>query len=419
MKTMKVALLATAALAAVSASARADDTAAIKAQLEALTARIAQLEAAPAVPAGYQLMTVSSQDAIVVPGLDYDMQRERGAKAVTIGVLPAADAPASTVIQWGGLVRAALTYQDVDYDSGTGFGDDEFEEGDQMHIKARGRLDVTGTTDTAVGEVGAALSFYGDLDGAGSASVYLDYAWGWWKMTPELTFAGGYNGSLATIGGKGMRAIDDSYITRGGVAVDGGDFTQFRLSYESGPLGLAVALEHTDEENDIFNSDGGPFGVAGELTYAGDTFSAEIAGYIRDADAGGSDVTQTQIGAGVGFALSDMFALSAAGSFGSNVSFSDADGNSEVGDGWEVSAAAVATLSDTVSAEIGVGMSEYEDEFESGNETDVFALAGGVFWSPVPQLKMGPQASWQSREDDDDELTDFRAAFVTWWTFSQ
>jgi hypothetical protein len=68
MKTMKVALLATAALAAVSASARADDTAAIKAQLEALTARIAQLEATPAL-AGYQPMTVSTQDAIVVPGL--------------------------------------------------------------------------------------------------------------------------------------------------------------------------------------------------------------------------------------------------------------------------------------------------------------------------------------------------------------
>jgi hypothetical protein len=28
----------------------------------------------------------------------------------------------------------------------------------------------------------------------------MDYAWGWWKMTPELTFAGGYNGSLASIG---------------------------------------------------------------------------------------------------------------------------------------------------------------------------------------------------------------------------
>jgi cytochrome c553 len=40
MKTMKVALLATAALAAVSVSARADDTAAIKAQLEAFASDV-------------------------------------------------------------------------------------------------------------------------------------------------------------------------------------------------------------------------------------------------------------------------------------------------------------------------------------------------------------------------------------------
>ena len=105
---------------------------------------------------------------------------------------------------------------------------------------------MTGTTDTAVGEVGASMSFAGDFDndmtagGTGftsnSGEVYMDYAWGWWKMTPELTFAGGYNVSLATIG-YGMRKINDAYISRGGVGVDGGDFTQMRLSYESGPIG--------------------------------------------------------------------------------------------------------------------------------------------------------------------------------------
>ena len=55
----------------------------------------------------------------------------------------------------------------------------------------------------------------------------------------------------ATIG-YGMRAIGDAYITRGGVAVDGGDFTQFRLSWDSGPLGLAIALEHTDEDDNLW-----------------------------------------------------------------------------------------------------------------------------------------------------------------------
>jgi hypothetical protein len=419
MKTMKVALLASAALAAVSVSARADDTAAIKAQLEALNARIAQLEAAPSIPAGYQLMTISTQDAIVIPGLDSDRQRDRSARAVTIGIVPAADAPASTVIQWGGTVRAALTYQDVDYSSGAFTpGDTEYEEGDQLHIKARGLLEVTGTTDTAVGEVGVAMNFFGDFDGSGSASVVQDYAWGWWKMTPELTFAGGYNGSLATIG-YGLRAINDAYITRGGPEVSGGDFTQFRLSWDSGPLGLAIALEHTDEDGNLTNPGGGPLGVAGQLTYTGDSFSAEVAGFIRDAEDGAfGTVTQSQLGAGVLIGLSDMIALSAAGSFGNNVTYKDAEGNSEIGDGWEISAAAVATLSDAVSAEIGVGWSSYEDNNVLQDDTEIMSVAGGVFWSPVSQLKMGPQASWQNREDGNDELDDFRAAFVTWWSFT-
>jgi hypothetical protein len=420
MKTMKVALLASAALAAVSVSARADDTAAIKAQLEALTARIAQLEATPALPAGYQLMSISRQDSIVIPGLDADRQRERGATAITIGVVPAADMPASTVIQWAGSVRAALAYRDVDFDSGDESAD--YPEGNQTHIFARARLDVTGTTDTAVGEVGAAMSFFTDFDVGDSTNVLMDYAWGWWKMTPELTFAGGYNGSLATIG-YGTGAINDAYVSRGGTRVDGDDFTQLRLTWESGPLALSVALEHTDEDGNAVvgvDPDGSPLGVAAELAYKGDAFSAEVAGYLRDAvdpNTGNSE-TGAQLGAGVLFGLSDMIALSAAGSFGSNVLFDDADGDTTVGDGWEVSAAAVVTLSDTVSAELGVGMSEYEDESGPQDETDVLDVIGGVYWSPVSQLKMGAQASWQNREDDFDELDDFRAAFVTWWNFA-
>ena len=75
MKVMKLALLGTAALAAVSVSARADDLSALKAQIEALQADVAALQAAPSVPAGYSLMTVSEGDRIVVPGLEYERQQ--------------------------------------------------------------------------------------------------------------------------------------------------------------------------------------------------------------------------------------------------------------------------------------------------------------------------------------------------------
>ena len=431
MKVMKLALLGTAALAAVSVSARADDLTDLKAQIEALQADVAALQAAPSVPAGYSLLTMSEAPAIVVPGLEVRDSNAKSATVNTIGVLPTADVPASTVIQWSGSVRAAIAYDDVDYDLAPVL----FEAGvddNNLHLKARGRLDVTGTTDTAVGEVGAAISFYGDFDNnmtgstgftTNSTSVMMDYAWGWWKMTPELTFAGGYNGSLATIG-YGIRKINDAYISRGTVGVDGGDFTQLRLSYNSGPVGVAVALEHTDEGDNIASYAGGPFGVAAEVTYSGDVFNAEIAGFLRDADsnyaAAGGKVTQSQIGLGIGAKLSDMFDISAAGSFGNNVWYTDGNGEQWIGDGWEVSAAIVATLSDSVSAEIGAGWSSYDFDFGPGDTTDRLAVAGGVYWSPVSQLKMGAQASWVSVDETlatEQESDTLKAAFVTWWNF--
>jgi len=280
--------------------------------------------------------------------------------------------------------------------------------------------------------VGAAISFYGDFDNnmtgstgftTNSTSVMMDYAWGWWKMTPELTLAGGYNGSLATIG-YGIRKINDAYISRGTVGVDGGDFTQLRVSYNSGPVGVALALEHTDEGDNLASYAGGPFGVAAEVTYSGDVFNAEIAGFLRDADsnyaAAGGKVTQSQIGLGIGAKLSDMFDISAAGSFGNNVWYTDGNGEQWIGDGWEVSAAIVATLSDSVSAEIGAGWSSYDFDFGPGDTTDRLAVAGGVYWSPVSQLKMGAQASWVSVDETlatEQESDTLKAAFVTWWNF--
>ena len=200
MKTMKVALLATAALAAVSVSARADDTAAIKAQLEALTARIAQLEAAPAVPVGFSLLTISEATQTVVPGVEV-LNKDRAASgdtATVIGILPTADAPASASIEWSAYVRAAIVYRD--------YGDETFDmrlDGadidlgdDDIDVYARGQLKVVGKTDTAVGEVGVQMRMRGDFDGANTMryGVYFKEAWGWWAMTPELTLGGGYSG---------------------------------------------------------------------------------------------------------------------------------------------------------------------------------------------------------------------------------
>ncbi len=73
--------------------------------------------------------------------------------------------------------------------------------------------------------------------------VYMNEAWGWWAMTPELTLGGGYTGSLGNIGYGYDGACNCYYTDNADVGFDPGDTSQMRLSYASGPISAAVALE--------------------------------------------------------------------------------------------------------------------------------------------------------------------------------
>ena len=74
MKTFKMAFLGGAALSVLSVGAQADDLADLKAQIESLNARVAQMEAAPQVPAGYSLLTISEGARPETPGLPLTAQ---------------------------------------------------------------------------------------------------------------------------------------------------------------------------------------------------------------------------------------------------------------------------------------------------------------------------------------------------------
>ena len=390
MKTMKVALLATAALAAVSVSARADETAAIKAQLEALTARIAQLEAAPAVPVGYSMLTVTTVDALSLTG-------ERAADVVNktshrISVLPTADMPAATTIDWDLYVRAAIYY--LDYDTSSE---------DSAGIDVRGRIRVKATTDTSVGTVGVDLrvegdNFFDSNDGAAYGDFTMDIAWGWWQMTPEWTLGGGYTGSLSDPG-HGM----DGWLTYGTTFFYGqGDQQQFRLTYNSGPLTWAVALE---DGNDDDVDEHGAFQVASRLDYAGDAFAASLSGWYGPADISGYD-DAWQVAAGADFTLSDMVTLSASGAIGHRFDGDDYSSiNGFVGFG----------LSDTVSLEAGAGYGWEPDDADG----DVTKFNVGVYWTPADQLKMGLQADMVDYDDEVKGVSkDVNSiSFVTFFTY--
>lgn len=374
MKVMKLALLGTAALAAASVSARADELSDMKAQIEALNSRVAQMESAPAVPAGYQLMTVSEGKATQVPGLEADKNMPEN--ATIVGILPTADMPASTSIEWSGLVRAALVWDDFNG------GDDD------LSIRTRGQLKVTGKTDTAVGEVGATITFRANEVGFGDPSVISNEQWGYWAMTPELTLGGGYTGSLSGIG-YGYDGKCNCYYTDNANAGYGhGDTTQMRLSYASGPLGFAIALE--DDES--VGSDNDDLGVAAEMKYAGDTFSGEISGGWWESD-------DAWVGVGVGFSL-DMFSASMSGAFGelNNADF------------WKANILLQANLSDAVHAEVGFNRVEAD-----GQALDQSAVLAGIYYDPVSQLTLGLEAEWINPDGSNNDAT--RVDFVTVFRF--
>ena len=445
MKTMKMALMAGAAIAVSAAAAHADDLSDMKAQLEALNARVASMETAPSVPAGYQLLAVSKGEALQVPGMmDSDRDRVTNERATIISVMPTADAPAGTTISWSGYVNAAVVYAGND-DQWTvkgkdAAGDELFSKftvssgsNDDWDVKARGQLRVVATTDTAVGEVGVELKMRGDFAGNGVADVYMKTAWGYWAMTPELTFGGGYAGSLGNIGYGYDGACTCYYTDNADVAFNPGDTTQLRLSYASGPFSMAVALEdagiYGGYEGDDSSSKGNQLGVAGEIKYSGDMFSGEISGVYRAVNEDDYTVTRFpdfdsdidglwQVGAGLGFNLGEIASLSLAAAMGSGPFTEVNNYTGEVttslpvdNDWWGISGLATANLSDTVHAEAGLGYKHREtdgrsidlggtlgDIKTSGIEWDTWAVLGGIYYTPVDQLTIGLEGEWYTTD---------------------
>jgi hypothetical protein len=405
MNMMKIALLGTAAVAAFSVSARADELSDLKAQIEALNARVAQVETAPAVPAGYQLLSISSRDAQKI-GLDIEKGVDRES---VISIMPTADVPAGPELSISGHARAAIVYQDKPGSTGVG-GDDE------LDIYSRYGVTVGGTTDTAVGKIGAKgtiLQVYDVV--AGSISTAADGYWGYWNISDELTLGGGRDGSLAGLDGSNactcMYAGYDLGFGRG-------DPSQMRLSYESGPVKFAIALEDASRSSSTDDA----LGVAAEMKWSGDAISFEIAGGAWDNDDFGAievpavvddpataadetaaavtgvDAASWQVGAGVGFSM-DMVSIKAAAAIGEMWSGDDY---------WKTSALASLSMSDSTSFELGLGYQEVE------GASEMRALAG-IYYAPVDKLTIGLEAGWKDPEGS--KNNSMNAALVTVYKF--
>jgi hypothetical protein len=416
MNMIKFALLGTAAIAAVSVSAQAStasDIAALKAEIAALSAKVAANEAQTSVPAGFQLVTVSQQPAIVVPGIGSE-----GRDVTTIAILPTADAPASTVIQWSGFARAALVYADGADDvpanpaQGPGFTNSNAVTFD---VKARGQINVVGKTDTAVGEVGAQMSVRGNWEGSGAfnggnAIAQVSNAWGWWKMTPDLTLAGGFNGSLSAIG-YGYDGACSCYYTDNagqGTAING-DVAQMRLTYASGPMSVAVAIEDGHNTLGVLPvTNNNALAVAAKIAYTGDMFNAALNGaYEPNFGGAGAPEASYTVGVGVGFGLGDIGKVSANAELFSGQFAND--------NGWKASILGSLNVSDQAHVELAYGHARFDRESTTALAFDQDAVLGGVYYEPVSQLTIGLEAEWIKNSIDRD--SSFSADLVTVFRF--
>ena len=404
MNMIKFALLGTAAIAAVSVSAQAStasDIAALKAEIAALSAKVAANEAQTTVPAGFQLVTVSSQPAIDVPGIG-----SVGRDVTTIAIVPTADAPASTVIQWSGFVRAALVYS-----NGADYGlaavnptsepvDLALTPTDKVYfdVMSRGQINVVGKTDTAVGEVGAQMSVRanwaatGGFNG-GNAGAVVSNAWGWWKMTPDLTLAGGFNGSLSAIG-YGYDGACSCYYTDNaaqGTAING-DVAQMRLTYASGPMSVAVAIE--DGHTTVGATNNNALAVAAKIAYIGDLFSAAVNGAYEPNYGGAGTEASYVVGVGVGFGLGDIGKISANGEIGSGQLTND--------NFYKASILGSLNISDQAHVELGYGFAHF-DRFSTFYPlgVDQSAVLAGVYYEPVSQLTIGLEGEYIKNNVDD------------------
>jgi hypothetical protein len=222
-------------------------------------------------------------------------------------------------------------------------------------------------------------------------SVGTDGFKGWWKITPELELSGGVFGTAAG-NGQGWDGRCKCYYAAGdanggyGTSL-GNDTAQIRLTYASGPISFAVAVE--DSEN--YNNRKSAFGFAGEMKYSGDSYGFELnAGYWNDPFPN-YDADWT-VNAGANIGLGDIASLSMAVGVGEDQSHTIF--NSGNSDRYTKGSLFVSfDLSDAVTAQLGVGHRNYK------GLADQTTFGGGLYYTPVSQLTLGLEADYSDQKN--------------------
>jgi hypothetical protein len=439
MKMMKWALLGGAALAVTATSARADDLAALKAQIEALQSRVTQLEAQPqaAMPSGYSLLSIRSGQADIDESGIRPADRIADESGFTISVLPTADAAPVAEVSVSGEIRTALVYTDKEE---TIFNDDD----DDLDLKTRGRIFITGKTDTAVGEIGGYFRL--QTDGGGAFGDYIqgvkaNQAWGWWKFSPNWQLMAGFTDNTSVLQTSWDWLAATGPVSSFGPSNVGTEMLQ--LKFSSGPITFAIAVEDPDNgsivtgtQQIVTNVDVTAGGlvtdvdtttllliatgdrsdfplVAGYLNFENDSFLLNLVGMYQNDDIGDDD--DWAVGGGAKFTIADFMTVGAAGIFGegTNRYANNLGGTNLDSEFWGASGALLFNIAPDTRVELGAGYEDYDDIGEA------LGFGGGIYWDPVSQATVGVGATYVYFDNEAGNNDSLEVFFGTWLRFGR
>jgi len=359
-----------------------------------------------------------------------------------IVVSPTADAPApsapATVLAWSGYVRVGLAgghdNAAVGTNGLTGLAGGTAA-GYPIDLLGREKLKVVGSTETALGTIGASVSFRtnnsitagfqqeaaGAFNG-GRGGVSGDGYYGWLK-TGNITFSGG-NGNVLGSGSLVYNTFTfDSVCTCmygndnwGAIATprNGAPFSNSSkntpmmaaLSYQDGPIVAGAAIEDAGGNGNL--------GFSGKVAYNNNlkagAFGAELSGgYWGGSGVGSGNAAWAVIG-GVA-AKYDPITLGlslgtgntggyGAGTIGQNAAYTIGNAYASVG------------LTSDISAELALVHDFGTDATDILNGASLFEI--GAYWKPQKQFVLGLEGQFQSGGVNDGGYT---AAAVTRWSF--
>lgn len=79
--------------------------------------------------------------------------------------------------------------------------------------------------------------------------------------------------------------------------------------------------------------------------------------------------------------------------------FVDAAGNLDTIEAWGVTVGVSQKLTDTVTAGLAYGRSQFEDSIRGADLDNVNTVHATLLWSPTPRWTLGAEAIWGNRED--------------------